>query len=209
MVRRGLCLILALGFAGASQLGAQDQLGAQESMNADSLPVVQRYRYWERKVTAEFSLTTPGYLAVFDISADDVEVVSSKHGAALPAGPHKLTLPRPRQFSGWSPLPRPSGPCTEAVPMGPGGGIRYVYTGVCGFGSHISGNRAAAMSGTPPRIPAVVDTFLVVVLPSPRSDQEIKTIAGMADHEEDRAHSILKALGAREEGVRWAVVVVR
>lgn len=65
------------------------------------------------------------------------------------------------------------------------------------------------MSGTPPRIPAVVDTFLVVVLPSPRSDQEIKTIAGMADHEEDRAHSILKALGAREEGVRWAVVVVR
>jgi len=204
---RGLCLVFVLGSAGVGQLGAQ------ESVNRDSLPV--NLRYGEREVRVELRPTEPGYLAVFDISADDVEVVSSDHGTALPAGPHKLTLPRPRQFSGWSRLPGFGfGPCAEAVPSGSGDwtgvyGTSYAYTGACGLGGRNSGNRAAAVSGKPPQPPAIVDTFLVAILPSPRGDRDLRRIAAMADHEEDRAGSILRFLGAREEGVRWAVIVVR
>lgn len=202
MRSRGLCLIFVLGLAGVGRLGAQ------ESVNPDSLPV--NLRYGEREVRVEVRLTAPGHLAMFDISADDVDVVFSDQSTSLPAGPHKLALPRPRQFSGWSPLPGfRFGPCTEAVPAGLGDGIRYVYTGACGLGGRNSGNRAAAMSGQPPQPPAIVDTFLVAILPFPRGDRELRRIAGMADHEEDRADSILKALAAREEGVRWAIIVVR
>ncbi len=201
MKSRGWRLALVLGFAGVGQVGAQELV-------PDSLPV--NLRYSEREVRVEFRLTAPGHLAVFDISADDVEVVSSDHGIALPAGPHRLTLPRPRHFSGWSPLPDFGfGPCQEAVPAGLGDGIRYVYTGACGLGGRYSGNRAAAMSGTPPQPPAVVDTFLVVVLPSPRDARELRRVAGMADQATDRADAILKFLGARDSGARWAVIAVR
>ncbi len=207
MTLRGLCLVFVLGSVGVGQVGAQ------EVTSPDSLPV--NLRYGEREVRVEFLLTAPGHLAVFDISADDVEVVSSGHGTALPAGPHKLTLPRPRQFSGWSALPGFGfGPCVEAVPSGSGDwngvyGGSYAYTGACGLGGRNSGNRAAAMSGHPPPPPAVVDTFLVVVILSSRNNQDLQRIAGRADHEEDRAHSILKLLGAQEVGARWAVIAVR
>lgn len=207
MTLRGLCLVFVLGSVGVGHVGAQ------ELTRPDSLPV--NLRYGEREVRLEFRLTAPGHLAVFDISADDVEVVSSDHGTALPVGPHRLTLPRPRQFSGWSALPGFGfGPCIEAVPSGSGDwngvyGGSYAYTGACGLGGRNSGNRAAAVSRQPPNPPAVVDTFLVAILPSPRGDRDLRRIAGMADHDADRADSILKALGSREGGVRWALVIVR